>query len=61
MGYLVSLRDVVLYQGTIPAEADLIATIRMVGSAPPLSTYAVDVAVLGECALRGTIGTYLSE
>lgn len=61
LGYLVSLRDVVLHQRTIPQEIDLIATIRMVGSAPPLTTYAVDVAVLGDCAVRGTIGTYLSE
>ena len=61
MGYLVSLRDVVLYQRTIPADADLIATIRLVATAAALTTYAVDVAVLGECALRGTIGTYLSD
>ena len=61
MGYLVSLRDVVFYQRTIPADADLIATVRLVASAPPLTTYVVDVAVLGECAIRGTLGTYLSE
>jgi predicted hotdog family 3-hydroxylacyl-ACP dehydratase len=60
-GYLVSLRDVVLYRRTIPADADLIATIRLVAAAPPLTTYAVDVAVEGERALRGTIGTYLSD
>jgi len=61
MGYLVSLRDVVFYQRTIPADADLIATVRLVATAPPLTTYVVDVAVLGECAIRGTLGTYLSE
>lgn len=60
-GYLVSLRDVVLHRRTIPAEADLIASIRLVATAPPLTTYAVDVAVLGELALRGTIGTYLND
>ncbi len=61
MGYLVSVRDAVFHQRTIPADTDLIATIRLVASAPPLTTYVVDVAVLGECALRGTIGTYLSD
>jgi len=61
MGYLVSLKDAVFYQRTIPAETDLITTIRLVASAPPLTTYVVDVTVLGECALRGTIGTYLSD
>jgi 3-hydroxyacyl-[acyl-carrier-protein] dehydratase len=61
MGYLVSLKDVVLYQKTIPADADLIVTVRLLASAPPLTTYVVDAAVFGECALRGTIGTYLSE
>jgi 3-hydroxymyristoyl/3-hydroxydecanoyl-(acyl carrier protein) dehydratase len=60
-GYLVSLSDVVLHQRTIPADADLIASIRLVATAPPLATYAVDVAVEGGLALRGTIGTYLSD
>jgi predicted hotdog family 3-hydroxylacyl-ACP dehydratase len=60
MGYLVSLRDVVLHQEWIPAETDLIASIRLVAQAAPLTTYAVDVSVEGELVLRGTIGTYLS-
>jgi predicted hotdog family 3-hydroxylacyl-ACP dehydratase len=61
MGYLVSLEDVVLHRRTIPADADLIATVRLVATAPPLATYAVDVAVEGGLALRGTIGTYLND
>ncbi len=61
MGYLVSLRDVFLNRLTIPADADLIVTIRLVATAPPLTTYTVDVTVEGDCALRGTIGTYLSD
>lgn len=61
VGYLVSLRDVVLHVRTIPAGADLIASVRLVANAPPLATYAVDVAVEGALALRGTIGTYLSD
>jgi 3-hydroxyacyl-[acyl-carrier-protein] dehydratase len=61
MGYLVSLKDVIVHRATIPADADLIATIRLVALAPPLATYGVDIAVEGERALRGTIGTYLSD
>jgi predicted hotdog family 3-hydroxylacyl-ACP dehydratase len=60
LGYLVSLKDVVLHRGMIPAEADLIASVRLVAEAAPLTTYAVDVSVEGELALRGTIGTYLA-
>jgi predicted hotdog family 3-hydroxylacyl-ACP dehydratase len=61
MGYLVSVRDAVFHHRTIPADADLIVTVRLVAEALPLTTYAVDVAVEGDCALRGTIGTYLSD
>jgi predicted hotdog family 3-hydroxylacyl-ACP dehydratase len=61
MGYLVSVRDAAAYRRTIPAEADLIVTVRLVAEALPLTTYAADVTVEGDCALRGTIGTYLSD
>jgi predicted hotdog family 3-hydroxylacyl-ACP dehydratase len=61
MGYLVSLRDVALHRNTIPADADLIATIRLLATAPPLTTYTVEVTVEGEGALHGTIGTYLTD
>ena len=60
-GYLVSLKDVIVNRATIPADAELIASVRLEAMAPPLSTYAVDVAVVGERALSGTIGTYLSD
>jgi 3-hydroxymyristoyl/3-hydroxydecanoyl-(acyl carrier protein) dehydratase len=60
-GYLVSLRDVALHRPTIPADADLHVSIRLVASAPPLATYDVDAVVEGELVLRGTIGTYLND
>jgi 3-hydroxyacyl-[acyl-carrier-protein] dehydratase len=59
-GYLVSLRDVVLHRTTVPADAELIASIRLVATAPPLTTYAVAVSLFGELAVTGTIGTYLN-
>ena len=61
MGYLVSIKDVVLRRSTIPADADLFASIRLVVAAPPLTTYAVEVVVEGGLALSGTIGTYLTD
>jgi 3-hydroxymyristoyl/3-hydroxydecanoyl-(acyl carrier protein) dehydratase len=61
MGYLVSLKEVVLRRPAVPADAELIATVRLVAEIAPLTTYAVDVAVEGGLALTGTIGTYLGE
>lgn len=60
-GYLVSIKDVVLYRRTIEADAELIASVRLEAAMAELSTYAVDVAVEGRLALQGTIGTYLSN
>jgi 3-hydroxymyristoyl/3-hydroxydecanoyl-(acyl carrier protein) dehydratase len=59
-GYLVSLKGVVLHRPTIPADADLHISIRLLAAAPPLTTYDVDAVVFGELVLRGTIGTFLS-
>jgi len=61
MGYLVSIKDVLLYRSTVPADADLFASIRLVDAAPPLTTYAVEIVVEGGLALSGTIGTYLTD
>ena len=59
-GYLVSLRDVVFHRTTIPADAELIASIRLAATAPPLTTYTVAVSIFGEPVVTGTIGTYLN-
>jgi len=61
IGYLVSIRDVVLYRRTIEADAELIASVRLVAAMAELTTYAVDVSVEGGLALKGTIGTYLGD
>ncbi len=61
MGYLVSNKDVVLRRSTIPADADLFASIRLVAATPPLTSYAVEIVVEGGLALSGTIGTYLTD
>jgi len=59
--YLVSVRDAVLYRETIPADVDLYAAIRLVTRSGPLCTYAVEVMTEDAMALRGMIGTYLSD
>jgi predicted hotdog family 3-hydroxylacyl-ACP dehydratase len=61
MGYLVSIKDALLHRATIPADVELIASIRLVAEAAPLTTYAVEVVVEGGLALSGTIGTFLSD
>lgn len=61
IGYLVAARDVTMYRETIPAGADLFASIRFETAAGPLSNYGVEVVVEGAVALRGSIGTYLSD
>jgi 3-hydroxymyristoyl/3-hydroxydecanoyl-(acyl carrier protein) dehydratase len=61
IGYLVSVRDVVLDRATVPVDTALHATVRLDAHAPPLSHYVVSVAVLGRIALRGMIGTYLEK
>lgn len=61
IGYLVSAHDVTAYRATIPAGADLFASIRLEGAAGPLSTYGVEVVVEGAVAVRGSIGTYLND
>jgi predicted hotdog family 3-hydroxylacyl-ACP dehydratase len=60
IGYLVSVREVVLHRGTVPSGADLFVSVRLEALAPPLATYTVEVVLEGEIALRGSIGTYLS-
>ncbi|HTO51071.1 MAG TPA: hypothetical protein VML91_25775 [Burkholderiales bacterium] len=60
MGYLVALRDVVLFAADVPADTDLLASIRLTGAAPPLTHYAVEVDHGAWRVLRGTIATVLT-
>jgi predicted hotdog family 3-hydroxylacyl-ACP dehydratase len=59
-GYLVALRDIVLFATDVPAEADLVASIRLAAAAPPLTHYAVEVEHGPQRVLRGTIATVLT-
>ncbi len=60
MGYLVAVRDVVLFATDVPADADLVASIRLTAAAPPLTHYAVEVDHGPRRVLRGTIATVLT-
>ena len=44
----------------VPADADLLASIRLVAAAPPLTHYAVEVEHGPRRILRGTIATFLA-
>ena len=61
MGFLVSARDVFLYEATVAAGAPLIASARLVAHAGPLAHYDVEVSQESHPILRGTIGAYLEE
>lgn len=58
-GYLVAVRDVVFFAVDVPADAELVASIRLTAAAPPLTHYAVEVDHGSRRVLRGTIATYL--
>jgi len=59
MGYLVAVRDAVLFASDVPADTDLVASIRLTAAAPPLTHYAVEVEHGPRRVLRGTIATVL--
>jgi len=59
MGYLVAVRDVVLFATDVPADTDLVASIRLTAAAPPLTHYTVEVDRGPRRVLRGTIATVL--
>jgi predicted hotdog family 3-hydroxylacyl-ACP dehydratase len=60
IGYLVGLRGVRLAVADLPVERPFRFTVRLTGSAPPLSIYEVTVAGAGGAELlRGAISTYV--
>jgi predicted hotdog family 3-hydroxylacyl-ACP dehydratase len=59
IGYLVALRDVVLFAERLPAGQSLLASVRLSAAAPPLAHYQVEVSLGGLPMLRGTIATFL--
>ena len=61
MGFLVSARDVELYETGVPADAPLMASVRLAAHAGSLAHYAVEVSCETHPVLRGTIGAYLEE
>jgi len=62
VGYLVALRDLAFFAERIPAEAPLVASVRLDGAALPLTHYAIEVGRDdGVPVLRGRIATYLAD
>jgi 3-hydroxyacyl-[acyl-carrier-protein] dehydratase len=65
IGYLVAVREARLHRGWIPAERELRVTVRLEGSVPPLSVYAVSVELVelvelgGREVLTGTLSTWV--
>ena len=61
VGYLVALRDLAFFVERIPADAPLVASVRLDGAALPLTHYAIEVGRDGVPVLCGKIATYLAD
>jgi predicted hotdog family 3-hydroxylacyl-ACP dehydratase len=61
IGYVVAIRDAVLFTSSIPADESFNAAVRLEAAALPLTHYAVEVALRGEVVARGKIATVLAE
>jgi predicted hotdog family 3-hydroxylacyl-ACP dehydratase len=61
IGYLASIRDARFAVPELPAGSPLLATVRSVGSVPPLAMYSavVTLAEHGDELLTATLSTYL--
>jgi predicted hotdog family 3-hydroxylacyl-ACP dehydratase len=60
VGYLVALREIFFFAGSVPAERDLLVSVRLDAAAPPLTHYRIDVSLEGKPVTRGTIATFLT-
>ncbi|HVS00378.1 MAG TPA: hypothetical protein VMW27_27375 [Thermoanaerobaculia bacterium] len=60
LGYLVGIRDARFAHPWLPAAHPLRATVRLAGSAPPLSIYDVRIDLDGSPVVTGTISTYIA-
>ncbi len=61
IGYLVAMRDVVFFTGSVAAERDLLVSIRLEAAAPPLTHYRIAVSLDGKPITHGTIATFLAD
>jgi 3-hydroxymyristoyl/3-hydroxydecanoyl-(acyl carrier protein) dehydratase len=59
-GYLVAVRDAVLFAAEVPVDTDLAVSVRLTAAAPPLTHYSVEVDHGPRRVLRGTIATVLT-
>jgi predicted hotdog family 3-hydroxylacyl-ACP dehydratase len=60
IGYLVALRDVVLFAEKIAVGAPVLAAVWLEAAAPPLTHYRIEACLDGKALLRGAIATYLA-
>ncbi len=59
IGYLVGIRNARFHTPWLPVDVPLRATVRLQGSAPPLSIYEVSLDQGNESLLTGVISTYI--
>ena len=61
VGYIVAVRELVLKRSEFPADARLRGTIRLAGSAPPLTIYDVEVSCREGELLTGSLSTWVTR
>lgn len=61
VGYLVALRDIVLFAERIRAGETLLTRVHLEAAALPLTYYRISVSSGGTLVLRGTIATFLAQ
>jgi hypothetical protein len=57
IGYLVGLRDAQLDVAVLPVDTPFAVSAELIGSAPPLAQYRIEVAGL----VSGTVSTFLAD
>lgn len=60
IGYLVAVRDLVLFAEHVAVDVPMLTAVRLEAAAPPLTHYRIETCVGGKSLLRGTIATYLT-
>jgi predicted hotdog family 3-hydroxylacyl-ACP dehydratase len=61
IGYLVAIRDLVLFAEKVAVDVPVLAVVRLEAAAPPLTHYRIETWMGAKLLLRGTIATYLGS
>jgi 3-hydroxyacyl-[acyl-carrier-protein] dehydratase len=60
IGYLVAMRDIAFFAGSVPADRELLVSVSLDAAALPLTHYRIEVSLDGMPVTRGMIATFLT-